>query len=65
MTTEPRYKVIEGSESAHCCFDATVVDTHKAHSAFREQFEWVCECFEMADAEKICAALNAAEEAKP
>jgi len=24
----PRYQVLAGSESGHCCFTATVVDTH-------------------------------------
>jgi hypothetical protein len=46
-----RFKVVDGSESAHCCFVATVVN---------DDFEEICECFERADAERIAAALNAA-----
>lgn len=63
-----RYKVIDGSQSAHCCFVATVVDTTKhvliggkpymARGGL-PQYEAVCECFEDADATMICAALNA------
>lgn len=48
-----RYKVVEGSESAHCCFEATVVDTQFCN-------ELVCECFDMESAQKIADALNAA-----
>jgi hypothetical protein len=62
-----RYKVVDGSISAHCCFQATVVDTRKPVMVrnvpyIRDgepQFESVCECFEVEDAELICAALNA------
>lgn len=56
-----RYKIIDGSESGHCCFDATVVDTQTPHSVYRDEFHCVCECFDTEDAEKICAALNASE----
>lgn len=54
-----RYIAIRGSKSAHCCFDATVIDT-----ASEDRFGGVCtvcECFEMEDAEKVAAALNAAD----
>jgi hypothetical protein len=62
-----RYKVVDGSLSAHCCFEATVVDTQKPVMLggvpyIRDgepRFESVCECFEVEDAELICAALNA------
>ncbi|MNL08041.1 hypothetical protein D3C87_1287450 [compost metagenome] len=53
-----RYQVVDGSESAHCCFEATVVDTHTPHPVYRDQHAWVCECFERVDAEKIASALN-------
>lgn len=65
-----RYHVIEGSQSGHCCFDATVVDTSKPeivngeHYKDREgrfRYEIVCECFSMEDAQLICDALNAKE----
>lgn len=54
-----RFKVVEGSESKHCCFDATVVDTTKPWSA--DRYEPVCECFESEDAKMIADALNASE----
>jgi len=64
-----RYKVIEGSESGHCCFDATVVDTTrpriggdgKPMKKYRSRhfyYESVCECFAVTDAKRIAAALN-------
>ena len=47
-----RYKVLEGSESGHCCFEATVVDTMKPLFICGEpKCEQVCECFALADAE--------------
>jgi hypothetical protein len=58
-----RYKFVTGSQSGHCCFDFTVVDTsspvmiHGEHYA--GQFEPVCECFSKEDAELIAKALNA------
>jgi len=60
-----RFEVREGSESGHCCFEATVVDTATPHPVYGTlnppQFNWVCECFEVEDARRIAAALNAAE----
>lgn len=64
-----RYVVIEGSQSAHCCFEATVVDTSNP-TVFngvpyapngKQRYEAVCECFYQEDAERIAAALNAHE----
>lgn len=58
----PRYEVVKGSQSGHCCFEATVVDTqrpviyHGVH--YKDQYEAVCESFSVADAELIAAALN-------
>lgn len=58
-----RYKVVDGSQSAHCCFVATVVDTSRPviinGQHYKGEFEPVCECFDEADAGMICAALNA------
>lgn len=68
-----RYKIVDGSESAHCCFNATVVDTAKPmffpgsgkpitrYNGDQEEqcCETICECFTMADAELVCRALNA------
>lgn len=64
-----RYKVLDGSESGHCCFEATVVDTTKPLLIAGNRYEGsdgepkceaICECFEKEDAEQICEALNMA-----
>lgn len=55
-----RYKAVEGSESAHCCFKATVVDTQTSNPSFCDELDWVCECFDMESAQKIADALNTA-----
>lgn len=61
-----RYQVIPGSQSCHCCFDYTVIDTTRP-SWFDERpgrgqkYVEVCECFEKEDADRIAAALNATE----
>jgi hypothetical protein len=53
---------VEGSQSSHCCFEATVVDTQRPcmiqGKQYNGQFEAVCECFEVADANMIAKALN-------
>mgnify|MGYP001570501518 CR=1 FL=1 len=66
-----RYKVIEGSQSYHCCFCATIVDTTKPLEQFEgfddfdlPEYDSVCECFDIETAEMICAALNKNEESK-
>ena len=40
-----RYKVLAGSQSGHCCFDYTVVDTLKPHPVYASQglFDAICE----------------------
>lgn len=57
-----RFLVVDGSQSGHCCFEYTVVDTELpvtiAGVHYKNQYEPVCECFERADADRICAALN-------
>lgn len=66
-----RYKIIQGSESAHCCFEFTVVDTTKPfmiggkyyYSKDHEGnlylvYEAICECFKEEDAQLIVDALN-------
>lgn len=58
-----RYKVINESVSAHCCFDATVVDTQTPCPAYSDYGRSVCECFSRADAQRVARALNAEEEA--
>jgi hypothetical protein len=62
-----RYKIVEESQSSHCCFGYTIVDTSKPQIIGDTQWvkddgslEWegVCECFEKHQAELICNALN-------
>jgi hypothetical protein len=57
------YKVVAESQSVHCCFSHTVVDTTKPvminGEHFNGQYESVCECFKEEDAILVCAALNA------
>lgn len=53
-----RYKVVPESQSGHCCFEATVVDTTKPSPHYAGMFQPVCECFDEADAKRICDALN-------
>lgn len=60
MNVLPRYKVVRGSESGHCCFEATVIDTQSTE--YHQSGDWIAECFDEKDAERICAVLNAAEE---
>lgn len=69
-----RYQIRQGSQSCHCCFDYTVVDTSKPDMVAGKQwmgsdgktpqFESVCECFEEADAVAICEALNLREKSR-
>lgn len=64
-----RYKVFPISQSAHCCFEATVVDSTKPKTYFDPDIndfhhETICECFSIEDAQLVCDALNAREEAK-
>lgn len=67
MTT--RYKVVSGSQSAHCCFENTVVDTTKpvmiGGKHYRDEYAPVCECFDEEAAQLIADALNAAPTPRP
>lgn len=58
-----RYRVTEESETGHCCFEASVLDTsapdpRRDGSIIKESFDVVCECFTVEAAQKIAAALN-------
>lgn len=57
-----RYLVVKGSQSGHCCFEATVVDTTKpvmlGGKHYNNKFEPICECFSYSDARRIETALN-------
>lgn len=58
-----RYRIVEGSQSVHCCFGYTVVDTSKPYlihgKQYENQFIAVCECFYKEEADLVCRALNA------
>lgn len=58
-----RYQVIEGSQSSHCCFDYTVVDTTQpdmiGDKHYNDQYIAICECFGEEDAKAIADAMNA------
>lgn len=60
--TTPRFAVVDGSQSAHWFFRATVIDTEKpvmiGGEHYRGQFEPVCECFTSDQATLIANALN-------
>jgi hypothetical protein len=64
-----RYAIYNGSQSCHCCFEATVVDMTKPIIIDGEHYkdngpdgqyhyQAVCECFCLAQAELVCKALN-------
>lgn len=53
-----RYQVVDGSESGHCCFEATVVDVQRPNPAHPNFFYQMCECFDINDAKLIAEALN-------
>ena len=60
-----KYAIVNGSQSAHCCFDYTVVDTTRPYMIGGKQydgrFESICECFDEEQAQLVCDALNAHE----
>lgn len=56
MGMADRYIVEKGSRTAHCCFVATVVDTHETSSI--GALGLMCECFSEEDARTIAEALN-------
>lgn len=55
----PRYQIVEESQSAHCCFRYTVIDTTQADDFHPHRA--ICECFGREEAELIASALNALE----
>lgn len=60
-----RYKIVDESQSVHCCFRKTVVDTtrpvmiHGEH--YDGKYEPMCECIDEEAAPVICDALNAVD----
>lgn len=67
MNIDKRYRVIPTSTTHHCCFEATVVDSSLGSGAagdynvatYGYDFDWLCECFSVEDAQRIADALNA------
>ena len=58
-----RYKVEEGSDSGHCCFEYTVLDTEAPVVINAYQgLKVVCECFDKSCAGLVCDALNKADD---
>jgi uncharacterized protein (DUF433 family) len=54
-----KYKVVNGSKSGHCCFEATVISVEADGTE-----DTICECFSSVTAEMICEALNKTEDIK-
>lgn len=50
-----RYKIYEGSESGHCCFKYTVLDTKNIKNGY---YYNVCEVLNKQQAMALCKALN-------
>jgi hypothetical protein len=69
-----RYQIYNGSQSRHCCFEYTVVDTTKPDMIGGKQYkdpscaggqyhyETICECFSHEDAVIVCKALNSVDQ---
>lgn len=60
-----RYKIVDESQSVHCCFRKTVVDTTRPvmiHGAHHDgKYEPMCECIDEEAAPVICDAINAVD----
>ena len=54
-----KYKVVNGSKSGHCCFEATVISVEADGTE-----SIICECFSSIVAYTICEALNKDEDDK-
>jgi len=52
-----RYEARKGSQSYHCCFEWTVVDTHRP-MGYKQNCHPMCECFDREEADLIANALN-------
>jgi hypothetical protein len=62
-----RFVVLKESQSGHCCFDYTVVDTDRPDLTFatvlpQPRYEALCETFDREQADAIAAAMNTAVE---
>lgn len=54
--SQMRYRVSTGSESGHCCYEASVIDTEAEITDTCTHV--VCECFDITKAKKIAKLLN-------
>jgi len=65
MSDESRFYVLNGSISAHCCFDASVCDRTRpvmiGGEHYKGQHHQLCECFDREEAEQIRLALELLE----
>ena len=52
-----RFHAVEGSDTGHCCFEASVVERVKTGRYISDE-RTVAECFDVASAEMIADALN-------
>ena len=63
--TKLRYKVINDSDSAHCCFEASVIDTQtptiSSPGITIKDYTSICECMDIAQAHFIAKILNEKE----
>ena len=60
---EDRFIIIDKSDSGHCCFECSIVDTSfgKENYSTKENVYWkksICETLYKEDAVLICDALN-------
>lgn len=53
-----RFIILEDSDSGHCCFEHSILDTTKMNDVWPEKYESICETFDIESAESICEALN-------
>lgn len=60
MSVKNRYKIVDGSQSCHCCFEKTIIDTENPVIIIGNHrgYAIVCECLDSGYAELICEALN-------
>ena len=52
------YIIVKGSTTAHCCFEATVLDTTQRSACYDNYFKNIAECLDIDDAREIARALN-------
>ena len=55
---DDRFIILEDSDSGHCCFEYSILDTKKTNEVWLKKHESICETFDIESAESICKALN-------